>query len=201
MSTLRCSQDETFSAYFTVMLFDSIGYELYAQDLQETNGSMGLGIYCTLDLDRAHAVGKEILVAEFRPTKADSERSGASDLLVVSEGDRETVGDRWRKRGFSGILFEGTELCVRVDCIAALYRRDWQKPQACWPGLARIVASMREPPFVIDDQTVETDAAWAKALERIKAHGDKQVAETRGRLESIWQQNSEQGGSGSCAIS
>ena len=76
-------------AYYCVQLFDSIGFELYAkdrgysvgffngplvhgsalQDLQEVKGPHGLGIYCTLDLQKAQETGKTVLLAEFLAAK------------------------------------------------------------------------------------------------------------------------------------
>mmetsp|Transcript_119976 Transcript_119976/g.373657 ORF Transcript_119976/g.373657 Transcript_119976/m.373657 type:complete len:200 (+) Transcript_119976:124-723(+) len=199
MAMVRCLPDEAFSAYFCVMLFDSIGYELHAQDLQEVNGSMGLGIYCTLDLERAQATSKEVLIAEFWPTPSDGSRSGASELLVVAvPGD--AGGDRWRQRGYSGVLFGGTELCLRVECLRALYRREWRQPPTAWMGLQRLVSRMRDPPLAIDSETSQTDASWAKALERLKTYGDKRVLETRERLEPVWRRRAEPAGGG-CSVS
>mmetsp|Transcript_94070 Transcript_94070/g.280750 ORF Transcript_94070/g.280750 Transcript_94070/m.280750 type:complete len:200 (+) Transcript_94070:120-719(+) len=199
MAMLRCLPDEAFSAYYCVMLFDSIGYELHAQDLQEVDGSMGLGIYCTLDLERAQAIGKEVLIAEFWPTPTEGLRSGASELLVVAD-DQDGGGDRWRPRGYSGVVFGGTELCIRVECIRALYRREWRRPQAAWLGLQRLVSHMRDPPLAIDSETSQTEASWAKALERLKTYGDNRVQETRERLEPLWRQRVDHTGS-SCAVS
>eukprot|EP00421_Protoceratium_reticulatum_P037142 CAMPEP_0168459486 /NCGR_PEP_ID=MMETSP0228-20121227/52938_1 /TAXON_ID=133427 /ORGANISM="Protoceratium reticulatum, Strain CCCM 535 (=CCMP 1889)" /LENGTH=199 /DNA_ID=CAMNT_0008474659 /DNA_START=39 /DNA_END=641 /DNA_ORIENTATION=+ len=198
MTTLRCALDEAFSAYFCVILFDSIKYELYPQDLQETNGKMGLGVYCTLDLEKAQAMNKDVLIAEFRPSPEEAMRSGASELLVVREG-HESWADRWRQRGYSGVIFQATEVCLRAECIRALYRREWRKPEVAWQGLMWLLMRMRDPPLAIDGETAQTDAAWAKALERLKTYGDKQVDTTRKRFEHVWQ-TVEQGGSSGCAI-
>eukprot|EP00927_Polykrikos_kofoidii_P052413 TRINITY_DN4621_c0_g1_i1.p1 TRINITY_DN4621_c0_g1~~TRINITY_DN4621_c0_g1_i1.p1 ORF type:complete len:199 (-),score=40.34 TRINITY_DN4621_c0_g1_i1:61-657(-) len=197
MTQLMCATDETFCAYYCVMLFDSIGYELHAQDLQEIKGPMGLGVYCTLDLERAYASGKEVLVAEFRPTPTKSLPSGATELLMES-GD---VGDEgaWRSRNYSGVLYKGTEVCLRVHCIHALYRREWSKPQADWDALGRLMTRMKSPPLSIDSETAQTDAAWAKALERLKTYADQQVASSREHLESSWLRAGLDKGSG-CVI-
>mmetsp|Transcript_90998 Transcript_90998/g.150690 ORF Transcript_90998/g.150690 Transcript_90998/m.150690 type:complete len:202 (+) Transcript_90998:70-675(+) len=201
MSTLRCTADEAFSAYVTMMLFDSIGFELHAMDLQESNGRLGLGIYCTLDAEKALASGKEVLVAEFRPTSSQPTRSGATELLVLSN-EAEATSCRWRQRGFSGVLYEATEMCLRVDCMHALYRREWRRHQEAWPELSRLMSRMQDAPLAIDNETVQTEAAWAKAVERLKRYGDQQVQSTRERLETAWLEQVEQGGMmGSCRIS
>jgi len=199
MSTLRCQPDEAWSAYYCVMLFDSIGYELYPQDLQETNGVMGQGIYCTLDFEKAQSTGKEVLISEFRPTCNEPSRSGASEILVVAEG-REEEGKRWRSRGFSGVLFQGTELCLRGECVTALYRREWRRPEAAWQGLARAVKQLLDPPLAVDSETSQTEASWAKAMERLKTYGDKQVRESRERLENAWTRHAEQSAAGSACV-
>eukprot|EP00929_Paragymnodinium_shiwhaense_P096284 TRINITY_DN57825_c0_g1_i1.p1 TRINITY_DN57825_c0_g1~~TRINITY_DN57825_c0_g1_i1.p1 ORF type:complete len:146 (+),score=29.62 TRINITY_DN57825_c0_g1_i1:89-526(+) len=142
MPSLTCEQDEAFTAYFCVTLFDSIGYELHAQDLQEATGPMGFGIYCTLDLEKAQRSGKEILICEFKPTNSVPWSSGASDMLVVSAGGESSSADgRWRQRGFSGCIYNGSELVLRCECISALYRREWLQPQPDWRALVRLMAT------------------------------------------------------------
>eukprot|EP00971_Amphidinium_carterae_P047800 941222-Amphidinium_carterae.2 len=88
MTSLSEHTGDTFSAYFCVVLFDSLGYELHAQDIQETRGAGGLGVHCTLDLEKAQAVaqttGKQILIAEFSPTPRLPTRAGANGLLLVA---------------------------------------------------------------------------------------------------------------------
>jgi len=190
MATLRCNPDETFSAYLCVVLFDSIGYELYPQDIQEARGRMGLGISCTFDLEKAQTFGKEILIVEFRPTPVQASRSGASEILV---GTDTQALCRWRERGFSSVLYEGTEIIIRADCIQAVYRREWSRPESAWDGLSRLMARMRDPPLSIDSDTVQNEATWTKAIERLKRYGDQQVLQSRERLEAAWKGIAQEG--------
>ncbi|CAK0816135.1 unnamed protein product [Prorocentrum cordatum] len=191
---LACEQDEAFSAYFCVVLFDSIGYELHPQDLQESAGPVGTGIYCTLDLNRALATQKEVLVAEFRPTPSESLRSGSTELLIAAAAEDGSAGSgsRWRQRGYSGVLYGATELCIRAECIRALYRRDWQRPGAAWADLDRLLVRMRDPPFLVDPEVSQPELAWAKALERLRLYGDQRVKDTRERLENLWLDTAQQ---------
>merc|ERR1719401_1166142 len=119
--------------------------------------------------------------------------------MVVADNNLEH-GKTWRQRGFSGVLFQGTELCLRSECIGALYRREWRKPEAAWQGLSRTLSQMNDPPLAIDADTTQTDAAWAKALERLKTYGDKQVQESREHLERFWTNLNEKP-PGYCSIS
>eukprot|EP00440_Ansanella_granifera_P040449 gb/GFBE01043872.1/.p1 GENE.gb/GFBE01043872.1/~~gb/GFBE01043872.1/.p1 ORF type:complete len:196 (+),score=20.45 gb/GFBE01043872.1/:1-588(+) len=194
---LRC-REQTFSAYYCVQLFDSIGFELYAQDVQETNGPMGHGVYCTLDLGTAQSTGKTVLLAEFRPTGADAGLTGVSDLLLSTTSS----GDNWRERGYAGVLYGERELCIRVECIRVLYRREWRHAETSWQALKRMVDRMEDPPLALDSETSQTDAAWAKALERLKSYGDNQVAKSRDYLGQIWHKNAENAtAGGGCSIS
>mmetsp|Transcript_101255 Transcript_101255/g.179906 ORF Transcript_101255/g.179906 Transcript_101255/m.179906 type:complete len:204 (-) Transcript_101255:170-781(-) len=192
MSILRCTPDSAFTAYYCVKLFDSIGYELYPQDLQDAQGPRGLGIYCTLDLEKAQSSGKDVLIAEFRPSVSGASHS---ELLLSVPGSAETPGspedERWRERNFSGTVFESTELCIRVNTITALYRREWTHPAVSWTGLARIVDRMHDPPLAIDSETTRTDASWAKAMERMKSYGDNQVMKTKEQIAPLWNNQAE----------
>lgn len=122
MSVLECKPGEAFSAYFVVRLFDDIEYQLYPQGLQESNRARGMGLYCTLNLADAEASGKDVIVVEFVPTLVEA-TCGCNDLLVEIDG---TDGHRWRQRGYSGLLFTPVSLCIRSECIRALYRREWR---------------------------------------------------------------------------
>lgn len=211
MSTFKCQADETLNAYVCILLFDSIGYELHPQAVQERKGKAGLGVYCTLDREKALASGKEVLVAEFRPTSPATSllqsvpslsaeqaapaplpslgpKSGGSELFLVTE--ESTTLEKWRRWGYSGVVFDGTELCLRADCIQALYRREWSRPESAWDDLQHLTHHMNDPPLAIDSETVRTDAAWSKAVERLKHYGDQQVHHTRERLEAAIQESS-----------
>eukprot|EP00435_Cladocopium_sp_Y103_P044786 s3065_g12.t1 len=132
-------------------------------DLQEVKGPHGLGIYCTLDLQRAQDIGKTVLLAEFKANTAERGVPGISDLLFSSAG-----GENWRERGYAGVVYSPTELCIRVECIRVLYRREW--PGAIsWPALKRIVDAMQDPPLALDSDFAQSDTAWAKAMERLKS--------------------------------
>merc|ERR1712187_192292 len=135
------------------------------------------------DIDAARKSNKEILIAEFVPAPTAPTLSGASELLIIgSDGENGSPCGNWRPRGFNGVLHNGMELCIRCDCIRALYRREWLRPEADWNALSHLMARMRSPPLSIDSETHLTDAAWAKALERVKSYGDSQVTVTRERL-------------------
>mmetsp|Transcript_12252 Transcript_12252/g.28593 ORF Transcript_12252/g.28593 Transcript_12252/m.28593 type:complete len:204 (+) Transcript_12252:170-781(+) len=201
-SSLRDYTSDTFSAYFCVVLFDTLGYELHAQDVQETRSKGGLGVQCTLDLEKAQALsqstGKQILVAEFSPTPRLPTRSGSSGLLLASTDELEKCG--WRQRGYCGVLYDGTELVLAVESIHALYRREWSvdaPPE--WDGLVHLMAAMSEPPLSIDSESVRSEASWAKALERLRRYGDDQVQQSRDRLEQSW--NARNDAHSSCCVS
>mmetsp|Transcript_64954 Transcript_64954/g.120920 ORF Transcript_64954/g.120920 Transcript_64954/m.120920 type:complete len:204 (-) Transcript_64954:13-624(-) len=191
MTSLSEHTGDTFSAYFCVVLFDSLGYELHAQDIQETRGAGGIGVHCTLDIEKAQALaqttGKQILIAEFSPSPRLPSRSGANGLLLAGSEDLDKCA--WRQRGFAGVLYDGTELILTVEAIHALYRREWRRLEepAEWDGLQRLMAAMTEPPLSIDSDSVRSDAAWAKALERLKRYGDDQVLQSKDKLEQAWQ--------------
>merc|ERR1719408_815887 len=111
---------------------------------------------------------------------------------MIESGDAQSQG-RWRQRGYTGALYEGTEIILRVDCIHALYRREWQRPECVWEELSRLMGRMRDPPLAIDSETHQTDAAWAKAVERLKRYGDQQVLQSRERLEPAWHDQVQRG--------
>ncbi|CAJ1347082.1 unnamed protein product [Effrenium voratum] len=191
---LRC-RDVTYSAYYCVQLFDSIGFELYAKDLQEVRGPQGLGVYCTLDLQKARDTGKTVLIAEFKANTAERGVPGISDLLVSSGGN----GENWRERGYAGVLYSSTEICIRVECIRVLYRREWQG-EISWPALKRICDAMEDPPLALDSDAAQSDAAWAKSMERLKSYSDNQVQRTKDQLCPVWHKHTENAGS-SCTMS
>merc|ERR1719379_3073419 len=104
MTALGCEPNEVFSAYFCVTLFDSISWEILPQDLQEaSNAPMGRGIYCTLDLQKAKATGKEVLVCEFEPTPAHATFFSSRDMAVSTAGP--DAGD-WRRSQYSAVIFD-----------------------------------------------------------------------------------------------
>ena len=47
---------------------------------------------------------------------------------------------RWRERLYAGCVFQVAELCIRADTITALYRREWNRPELAWNGLARLMS-------------------------------------------------------------
>lgn len=237
MSSFKCEPDETFSAYVCILLFDTLGYELHPQAIQQQKGAAGLGVYCTLDREKAlelRAAGKEVLIAEFCPTPAppltaasaalgaasavlgatpaaatqatstspsanSRSRSGGSQLYLMPEEDTAKAA-KWRKLGYSGVVYDGVEMCIRVDCIQALYRREWTRPESAWDELQRLTYRMNDSPLAIDSDTVRTEVAWAKATERLKNYGDQQVDQTRQRLENAIRECSERSSYG-CAVS
>eukprot|EP00931_Biecheleriopsis_adriatica_P122122 TRINITY_DN97132_c0_g1_i1.p1 TRINITY_DN97132_c0_g1~~TRINITY_DN97132_c0_g1_i1.p1 ORF type:complete len:217 (-),score=23.98 TRINITY_DN97132_c0_g1_i1:55-642(-) len=181
---LRC-RDSTFSAYYCVHLFDSIGFELFAQDLQEAKGPVGQGVYCTLDLEKAQSTGKTVLLVEFKPNGIDHWNSGFSELLLSTSGN----GDNWRERGYAGVMYGEADICIRVEAVRVLYRREWRHSETAWPSLHRILHCMEDPPLALDSDASQTDAAWAKSLERLKGYGDKQTKKTAERLGPVWLNN------------
>eukprot|EP00439_Symbiodinium_sp_Y106_P082723 s172_g22.t1 len=192
---LRC-RDSTFSTYYCVQLFDSIGFELFAKDLQEVKGPYGQGVYCTLDLDKARETGKTVLLAEFKPNTAERGVPGISELLISSGAG----GENWRERGYAGVVYSDTELCLRVECLRVLWRREWAG-DSNWAALKRLLDAMEDPPLALDSDSAQTDAAWAKAMERLKGCGDTQVQRARDQLGSAWRKHAEASTAGySCAI-
>eukprot|EP00746_Dinoflagellata_sp_MGD_P001389 gnl/MRDRNA2_/MRDRNA2_102607_c0_seq1.p1 gnl/MRDRNA2_/MRDRNA2_102607_c0~~gnl/MRDRNA2_/MRDRNA2_102607_c0_seq1.p1 ORF type:complete len:199 (-),score=40.88 gnl/MRDRNA2_/MRDRNA2_102607_c0_seq1:1-597(-) len=197
MSALGCKSNEVFSAYFCVTLFDSIGWEIHPQDLQESSASMGRGIYCTLDLQKAKATGKDVLIVEFEPTSVTRSWFSSKDLATSTRGPDN--GD-WRSNSYSGVLFDGTEICLRAECINALYRREWTRDEYAWQALSRLMTRLQSPPLSIDSSVQQTEAAWMKALERLKWFGDQQVQKTRDRLERCWLEQMQRDSEPRCTI-
>lgn len=139
-------------------------------------------------------MGKTVLLAEFKANTAERGVPGISDLLFSSGGGN------WRERGYAGVVYSPTELCIRVECIRVLYRREW--PGAIsWPALKRIVDAMQDPPLALDSDFAQSDTAWAKAMERLKSYGDSQVSSTKEQLGPAWQTHADSAGGPSCAIS
>eukprot|EP00913_Durusdinium_trenchii_P025554 g23985.t1 len=165
------------------------------QDLQEVKGSHGLGIYCTMDLQKARDTGKTVLLAEFKANTAERGVPGISDILVSSSGN----GDNWRERGYAGVVYSTTELCIRVESIRVLYRREWPG-EISWPSLKRIVDAMQDPPLALESDFSQSEAAWAKAMERLKSYGDNQVQKAQEQLGPAWQKHAETAVGPTCAV-
>eukprot|EP00397_Hematodinium_sp_SG-2012_P062760 GEMP01085345.1.p1 GENE.GEMP01085345.1~~GEMP01085345.1.p1 ORF type:complete len:202 (+),score=37.11 GEMP01085345.1:235-840(+) len=185
------------SAYYCVTLFED-SWDVAPSDLQEqTNGPCGRGIYLTTDLEKCLAhTNKSILVVEFGAQTPEESFIDLNDFVLG-----ETDSADWRERGYAGVLYQGTELCISMDVIRCIYRRDWPATGDImnWSALAQLMHKMAAPPLQIDSNMIESASgtSWHKALERLRDHGDEQVKLTKTIGEQAWTNKSD---GSSCTI-
>jgi len=189
--TLEVSDIDVLTGYVCVKLFEDY-WGIRPSDLQEkSKGECGPGLYVTTDLHRClekeGTESKTILAVEIgMKSQTDTNYVSLNGILLADKSD--VNRHQWRERGYGGVQFGCSDLCVSLDMIRCVYRRslpkDLDPTTLDWNALSNLMGHMNQPPVLVASE--RTAEAWAEALEGLKFHGDREAYATAELCENQW---------------